>query len=453
MDEKKKDSTNEIQAAIEILEAFSRGRESKSSLSLLKKTIAFAKDIFTISTDSQIRVQRALDTLKSNASLIQEMEKGSTPQKNLASSAYAAIDRFNALGQQLKKRPLPWRRWMEQLHVEIPRDNISNPKIELSHKFHFIEPEKAQYRPSLFIDPSLTKNDLQPSPFELDAFRMKAITLLKHQEIRFTSLTDELKLIREVPIVVQESPSLSQTFKESIIAMQQTLSTLPGETIELKGSFKRYPQSNCHSVPIPESFRIKTEIHQTGFPHPSQRNGWSVSPLLLPSEGIAHEMRIHIAKELQPHGKWNQQAKETLKLKKLAFEANLDEFVMLHRRLNQKMLNNIYQDCQSILDTFYEVLSKNPHPYQYLSDIHQQILICAFEKKPCSHFIRPAEQAFIDLLTSMYQKISIDNAPFLRDMAYKQLHEFYSELVSPPNAKEIHSSLLNSLANDIYLWD
>lgn len=453
MDEKRKDSTYEIQAAIEILEAFSRERESKSSFSLLKKTIAFAKDIFTRSTDTQIRVQKALDTLKRNASLIQEMEKGSTPQKNLASSAYAAIDRFNAMGQQLKKRPLPWRRWMEQVHGEIPRDTIPNEKIELSHKFHFVESEKTLYRPSLFIDPSPIKNDLKPSPFELDAFRMKAITLLKHQEIRFTSLTDELKLIREVPIVVQESPSLSQTFKESIIAMRQTLSTLPGETIELKGSFKRYPESSCHSVPIPESFHIETQIHQIGFPHPSQRNGWSVSHLLLPSEGVAHEMQIHIAKELQPHGRWNQQAKETLKLKKLAFEANLNEFIMLHRRLNQKMLNDSHQDYRSVLDSFYEELSKHPHPYQYLSEVHQQILVYVFDKNPSIPFIRPAERAFIDLLTSTYQKIAIENPSFLHEMAYKQLHEFYTELVSPPSAQDMHASLLRSLANDIYLWD
>lgn len=295
-----------------------------------------------------------------------------------------------------------------------------------------------------------------PSKQELDAFRMKVITLLKHQEVRFTSLTDQLHMIREVPIFTIEETLFSKVIAESIIAMQQTLTPFPGETIELKGAFKRYPQSHCRSIPIPESFRIVTHSNQTGFPHPSQHNGWALSPLFLPvSHSLAEKMK-EISLELQPKARLNAKAKELLKTKYGCFENQSDKFLDLHQQLSLAMVKVANLAENQFLNAFFANIKKQTHPYNYLSNIHQQVL-SNFVGKTYSPVQLSSFSAldcdYMTLIGTSYQEILNRYPHLLEELAIKQLQEFIFELetLSIPSPLEMEKRMEKLLLDDILM--
>lgn len=80
---------------------------------------------------------------------------------------------------------------------------------------------------------------------EIDAFRMKAITLIKNHDVTFPSVAEALKTIKNTPIYATYEHE-----NEAIVILEQRLSPFPGETIILKGSFKRDPKSLVSTIPI-----------------------------------------------------------------------------------------------------------------------------------------------------------------------------------------------------------
>ena len=239
---------------------------------------------------------------------------------------------------------------------------------QIHHKFHCVESEKNNLA-SLIEKKTPSEQELCPSKQEIDAFRMKAITLLNHHEVRFSSLTEQLQMIREVPIVLTKNNLLSKCS----IAMRQTLSILPGETIELKGEFKRSSIGHSFSVPIQDSFHIVTQSKQTGFPHPSQHHGWALSKALLPQEHPLTNNLQEMAGELMPEGCLNRQAKELLKIKKQCFESNVNSFLKLHRELIEALLKMAKLDSKWVVDQFFTKMINQNNIFQSLSQIHQQI--------------------------------------------------------------------------------
>jgi len=453
MDEKKFESIKDLQSAIEILEIFAQKKVDSPSHSLLQKTISFAKELFsTPFSHEKQAIHHAVEIIKRNASFIQALAQGTDSQKQLASTVYHTIDRFNATWNHLKKRPLPWRRWMEQLHIEIPKSE----KQGTSYKFHSFDQTKISYS----IPSPTIVND--PLKYEIDAFRMKAITLLQHHEVKFTSLTEQLNLIREVPIITEET-SL-KALAESIIAMQQTISSFPGEMIQLKGSFKRTPQNHCRSIPIPESFHISTKFNQTGFPHPSQHNGWGLSSLLLPKDHLWKGKMCEIAENLRPNTALNLKAKKLLKLKQTCFDQHSQDFLNLHLQLNKAMLERIerYQNesiknetlnSSSILKHFYENLNIRSSPHQYLSNLHQTIITQCFEKKAQILETKTYSQIdlnYIHLMIQIYETIQKHESSLLTQLSLKQLKEFIEELEM---AQEFNSQTMTAWIRETLLED
>ncbi|KIC76928.1 hypothetical protein DB41_DS00090 [Neochlamydia sp. TUME1] len=456
MDKEKNVSTRELQAAIKILESFSYRKETSSSVSILKKTMTFAKQLFSISSvkvEEKKNLQQALALIKNSFSLIQSLAEGTFRQKQIASSAYTAIDRFNALSSPLKRRPLPWRRWMDTLLIKIPKREKRKEKIslgkEVSCKFYSQEDEKIK-----LPLPPFSQGELLPTTQEIDAFRMKAITLLKHHEVRFTSLTEQLNIIREMPIVIKEQTPLSKAIAESVVALEQTISSFPGETIELKGTFKRSLKSKGPSIPIPESFHITTQSQQTGYPHPSQHHGWVLSPFLLPKDHALKDKMQEIANELKPTGRFNLQAKAFLKAKQECFNQHVTEFLSLHLQLNECMLKIIGINEKTILNSFYKHLFQHNNPYHYLSYLHQIIIHQYLEKRKDSlkaALYTPTELEYIYQIGNFYEISMEKHLNLLEELALKQLHDFLMEIekekVLSPSA--MYHWLKEMLLNDI----
>ncbi len=288
---------------------------------------------------------------------------------------------------------------------------------------------------------TLREQEIIPSKHELDAFRMKAITLLKHHEVRFASLTEKLHLLRDMPIEIEKT-----SHSKTTVAMQQTISTLPGETINLKGAFKRYPESHCRSIPIPESFHLATQSNQSGFPHPSQHNGWALSQILLPENPILIKKMKEVAQELLPKGSLNIKAKELLKLKQQSFNESLGEFSDLHKKLHQALLMSADLDESTQLH-FFESLKKQKNPYIYVSTIHMQTVTHYIEKNLPSE----ASLEYVFLMGTTYQRLLKKNKYLLETLAEKQLHEFLFELetFNIKSTKEMHQWIKKMLLSDI----
>lgn len=312
--------------------------------------------------------------------------------------------------------------------------------------------EKSE-RVTLVEKDTLPKQTFIPSKQELDAFRMKAITLLKHHDVRFTSLAEQLHMMREVPIVTLDNPALA----ERIIAMQQTISPFPGETIELKGSFMRDLQSRCHSIPIPESFHISAYSQQTGFPHPSQHHGWALSPMLLPEGHALSGKMQEIANELMPKGVLNIKAKEMLKIKQQCFQMHLHDFLELHQQLNNGLLKAAKLDKidgKELLDRFFANLKKENNPYMRMSMTHWQIVLHSFEKARSTNLpLSLLQQDYASLMEDCYQKILKTNRKLLEQLALKQLQEFIFELENANilSVEEMQKRMRTMLLSDIEL--
>lgn len=98
--------------------------------------------------------------------------------------------------------------------------------------------------------------DYKPSQHELDAFRMKAISLLKKNGMLSETISEVLKS----PIQVNIGEIEENNNKHLMIKFSQRFDRL-GEKFELQGVFlKNIKLKSSHSIPVSESFQISRSI-------------------------------------------------------------------------------------------------------------------------------------------------------------------------------------------------
>lgn len=85
-----------------------------------------------------------------------------------------------------------------------------------------------------------------PQVQELDAFRMKAITMLTAHGFRYQMISQQ---VRNEPI--------QAIFDSSIVSLTQELTFSPGIKVKVRGSFNREGAKTKYSVPIRDSFTIE----------------------------------------------------------------------------------------------------------------------------------------------------------------------------------------------------
>lgn len=90
--------------------------------------------------------------------------------------------------------------------------------------------------------------DYKVSQQEMDAFRMKAIVLLKKDEMVGISINNLLKSPVEVTVNQVKSDKLVIKLSQAFI--------WSGKTFQLQGEFEKDPQKKTYSIPIPASFKI-----------------------------------------------------------------------------------------------------------------------------------------------------------------------------------------------------
>lgn len=259
---------------------------------------------------------------------------------------------------------------------KLPTDDALSPSITpfISEKLNFpIDQEDTT--------PQITNR-------EADAFRMKAISLMNNNEVHFPSIAEAMNILRESPIyfTVSQDEAEGRVSASSIISLQQTLTPFPGETIILKGSFKRDPQSLTISTPITNSFQLSSASKQTGFPYPIQHTGWALANCLIPKEPHRLEnlkevreiltKKSTVAESLLKKEEFHEKAKQLLKLKEEASLKHQRTLLSLHKSLCQAFLSAapksvLPEGAGKVILSYFHWLEDHPSPLaQMAKDYH-----------------------------------------------------------------------------------
>ena len=329
----------------------------------------------------QSELIKAVETIKANYLILDRLNEGSPVERKLAGAAVTAIQRFNQVVVNASRAPDSLKGWFARLlcqraglsadsdlaqhTIDLPLSayiRINAPRPEMvSHSFRPVITSDmlatSQKKVSALVSPLVP--GFQPTIRELDAFRLKAMTLMRqHGEREGENWKKIIEAIRRTPIqsVSDNPPGDDSSAYHGVVSFRQTLKPFPGELLVLEGSFQRNAHCTVTSVPITSSFRLSSKSAQTGFPHPSQHNGWAFFDKLLPTDLPDQLLRRKrkLADQLLPQGRLNRQAKEWLLIKKTAFEANLDRLLNLHQQLAEAILHQAgKKDSEGLIRDFF----------------------------------------------------------------------------------------------------
>jgi len=396
------DSNHALRHAVQKLEAFSSQNSAKTSSQVEQEIV------------------KAVEVIKRHYPHIQKFKKGNPEEQKLANSTLEAIKEYNSSLASAQLKPSSWRDRVSRFFYEkcgipinkdLPKNTIELPQPasvqfvysnaknkKISQQFESAAIESSSKKITSFMQTTAINQEEVYSKQEADAFRVKAISLLKNHGIRFTSPTDEFLSIRSTPIqaTIQTTPSENSALTK--IIMRQVLTPLPGEEIEFKGEFHRNIKTLKHSFPVSESFVVTSKSHQTGFPHPSQHHGWALADQLIPLYPQQLELmptflpflrkKQQIAQELLPNAALNAKAKELLKSKKLVFEEHKTELLTKHHKLNLAILKtsseNTFSNAFEVIRCYFNRIAEQKFSYVYLCEV-QESMISNFIAHPYAH--------------------------------------------------------------------
>lgn len=388
-----KNVTQDISLAISKLEVFSKNLLLESE-NPLQRTIYLAKRFIGSALFQKIRnrekeqqgliqaeVLDAIHILQKNLLFIEKLKNGTPTEKQLAESAIKVVERYNQIVISSKRKETSiFHRLLKKFDAHF---GFHEEHYDLDPFIHLPLKATAEYSSSTSKKihtkiNSLANSQIQESESilqtEADAFRLKAISLLKTDKNYCTK--DEFQSIKSTPIhATVDSSDLKK------IRMQQVVSEFPGETIFFVGEFQRHKEILQKSIPISTSFEMHTNATQTGFPHPIQYTGWALADCMIPIHPLKlhllttfksiYTLKLQIATDLLPKGALNQKAKSILKAKKDAFYKNLKELLSLHHLLNQTLFKSASENLHSEIsfepiDRFFKEIKNHSSPFEYI---------------------------------------------------------------------------------------
>lgn len=354
---------------------------------------------------------QSIEYLKTHYRIIRKLQKGTKSEQEWANRALETIKRYNAMILNAQKNPTTIPKKVakfvyEKIGLTIVDEELCNHLIEIPHDFSLQfdslkkESSLKEKEPSSQRVASFFKEKGQirclPTQKEVDIFHMKTITVAKQADL-------PPGLSKALNIMMWDEP-ISATFTEisdpnspesaATISMTQTITPLPGEKIKIEGQIKRDAKSLVSSIPDPESFRVSTDVKQTGFPHPSQYDGLSLSPALLPDCPLRFDLlplykklfdkKEIIANNLLPGGIYNEKAKMLLLLRKHAFEEIATTLLNLHKKeiyLILSLANSKELSSSQEIDNFFDKLLQEEQKFHHFTTTNQ-LMIQLFIEEP-----------------------------------------------------------------------
>lgn len=420
------DPQTELKAALKKLTEYVQKAESEEvpwhkTVSLIR--CVFSEDFRRLKwlehTSKQQRLVNAVDWIKKNYSIIEKYQQSDDEElKKLADYAINTINRYN---HALKKEQASPKNLGEKINrfiseqTGLTNDELVQNPIEVSKAavvHHDETLTKPTSRLALKAGRNVTVSPLSPSSAdkiasvakplrevkaqaakpsidEINAFQVKANTLITEHGISLDLIRDALYTIKQAPIeATLNKTDIGERTAASIISMRQILSLLPGEVMELTGSFQRIDPSSNFSIPMLETFRLSATSTQTGHPDPRQHNGWALPHALLPVYALRphqlpllqpiYQRRSEAQVALLPKGRLNNRARQLYVLKRKAFEKDKETLLKLHFDLNQALIESCpstpYSEAANfVLPRFFEQLKDHPNALDYLGEAYQKI--------------------------------------------------------------------------------
>lgn len=399
---------SELKQALENLKSFSQllDKSPSSSYNSILSSSYRIVGLFSSRDKSRFdlidQVCQSSDVVKKYFPLIHLLEEGDSDQQKLALDVKDIVERFNNTIERITKVPLDW-------GSRIARFLYSRGGMFIGERLAKIElPTRAAVQinfpfPSANALPAKLKCQWQyqgggsaaqkiselchsamplttPPSQTLELYLMKMISLLVKSELLMNSEAREI--VRNTPF------QMSLDKDRQILTISQMLEPIPGQIIKVGGGFKRDSRSSLHTIFLPEECEFSTHSVQTGFPHPLQRHGFALSDALMPINFAASEkssefsslyaLKKKVALDLLPGGNLAPKARQLIRMKKQAFEADRSLFLRLHEKqtlaiCNLNKASNLSQ-AVTIAKNFFELVNIHPHAYEFLSEINHQIL-------------------------------------------------------------------------------
>jgi hypothetical protein len=342
-------------------------------------------------------ILRNRDIIQSHSALIAKLQEGDDAQRELAKSALSAIQRYNDIVAQseIAQPDYDYARQRLLLDQEIKGQQIELPHVvsvkyashpDAAHPAHKMLKELSQtLRDGAKNQPTISPKHKESRQFLIDTFQMKAIRLIQ------THLQKPVAEI--VPLVKQTTPEIDEESHADLITMQQFIEVDAGSVILVTGCFSRQTaHSKFMTMPIPDSFRLSSQLTHTGFPYPSQHTGWALAdkwvnafPLRAdqtPTFQQVHQRRKLLAHRLLFDQEFIQQVRSHFKIKREIFDQNREIFLSLHRQLQQALKQgNADEELDPLVENFYQEMASTSSAFDLLTQTQQQVLNL-FVKQP-----------------------------------------------------------------------
>lgn len=420
------DPYDELKSVLKKLDQFSAQNELKdlhwsTTLSLLR--CFFSEHYRSSLLEERRRLHQSLfnsvDWIKKNYSLI---EKGlKSPDENLRKVAQDGLDTIKRYNKVLDWEKIPPKDWNERIYrfvleqagliddelienkIEIPKtiahqhdETVTKPTSRLALKAgRNVTVAQTSSPSSQKIDsvarPFRRNSEVKegiPSIHEINAFQVKAYSLISEHGMSLETVREALDVIRAAPIEAQVEKDNIEKTTESILSLRQTLSFLPGEVLELSGAFQRVDPQSTHSIPLLETFRLSSTSTQTGHPDPRQHTGWALPHSLIPSFPLRpHQLPLlqplyrrknEAAVALLPKGSLNTRARQLFALKRKAFELDKDSILELHYKLSRAIINAspstpLSEAAEQVLNRFFQAAKVNPQGIEFLAETYHKL--------------------------------------------------------------------------------
>lgn len=368
---KSSSSKAELQEAVRKLEEFTHQTAELQTASPITKTIALMRDFLRNEEHDPQEIQKAIDIIQRQRLFIQQLQHGTAAEKKLAESVNQAVKNYNIRCYELKNssckgiRKLFSKRKIAA-HKSLPSIDLPQPAT-----FKLDYPAKQSGLSSthcLSTSAPLTKQSKE-------LFQMKVLALLERYGI--ASNPEARAIVKQAPILTAKEDG------KSTYTLSQTLSLFPGQTIVVMGSSALDTKTQTISNLFPESFSITLESTQTGFPHPSQRAGWTLVNQLLPElpqrlDLLDETKKVFNCKKqliegLLPGGALVEVTKKLLKIKKQLFILHRENLLKVHRQLALTIVQagQCKPEDLSIVNHFHDLIHAHLNPFDYMSEICQ----------------------------------------------------------------------------------
>ncbi|MBS4168248.1 hypothetical protein [Parachlamydia sp. AcF125] len=362
-----------------------------------------------IRKEKQDELLNAISILKKHYPYIYKFEQGSPTHQALAQRFFSTIKNFNALidlnspHASQKNNGNLWHTIRSYLcrigGLSVTQEVICN-KILLPNRKNFEDESSLKLFSKRFQIRSETSTTHRVSHIfqskkvfvhqqDTELFWMKALSLLRKENVYFNSVEEELACIKQSPI----SETLTSKGAKWILEMRQVINPFPGEKYVVVGQFIKPTQGTGRGIPIPNSFSMTSTPTQTGFPHASQYTGWALSEMLipkcphrldlLPTVSLILKNQHETANRLTLEAASLVKAKQIYSLRKKVFEKHLETFLILHESLSLSLLNSLLE-CElkkRKVKHYFATLKNHPTPFDCLSESYS-LLMEQFVTKP-----------------------------------------------------------------------